>query len=92
VRCGNHQFFGTVTDWGHHCEPPVWGGPFNAETIPKRRHRQATQVVTRQFQRALAAYPGLGIVRERREAVHLLEHTQKELRGPDILEAAEVLA
>jgi hypothetical protein len=66
-------------------------GPFNTKAIPKRRHRQLAQVITCQLQGTLAANPGLRIVREGREAVHLLEHTQEELRGLDSLEAAEVL-
>ena len=65
--------------------------PLRAETIAQRRHRQVADVVTGQLQGALAADPGLGIVRERRQAIQFLKYAQEKLGGVDTLEAAEGL-
>jgi hypothetical protein len=66
-------------------------GPFDAEAIPKRSHRQLADVVTSQFQRALAAYVGLSIGGEGWETTHLLKNTQEDLGGLDALKATEAL-
>jgi hypothetical protein len=66
-------------------------GPLDAESTAKRSHRQLADVVTGQLQGALAPNSGLGIVRERRQAIQFLKNTQENLGALDTLEAAEVL-
>jgi hypothetical protein len=66
-------------------------GPGQAPTSAEGSHGHLADVVASQLQRALGPNPGLGILRERREAVHLLEDPREELGGLDGVEAAEVL-
>jgi signal transduction histidine kinase len=54
-------------------------GPGQAPTGAEGSHGHLADVVASQLQRALVPNPGLGILRERREAVHLLEDPQEEL-------------
>jgi len=65
--------------------------PDNAEAGADRRQGQVADVVAGQLQRALAADSRLGVLRERRAAVKLLEDGQVALRIFAGLEAAEVL-
>ncbi len=64
-------------------------GPVEAQAVSESRHRQLTDVITSEFQRALAANGELSIVGKRGEAVDLLEYGQEALGGVDAVEAAE---
>ena len=65
--------------------------PDHAQAGAEGRHGQAGDIVAGQLQGRLAANPGLGVLREGREAVDLLEDGQVTLGIGHGLEATEVL-
>jgi hypothetical protein len=67
-------------------------GPLDTEAVTEDSQRQLAEIVASQLQGALASDPGLGVIRKGCQAVHLLEHTQEDLRCLDAFKAAEILA